>query len=677
MTESMKKPKPFTKRKSTRVVAVAAAAAVAVIAGAYYLRGKIESPGATRAVQLTSHVVTRGDLVISVTESGDIKALNSTDIMSKVEGRTSLISIVPEGTIITEDDVENGKIIAELDSSSIRESLAQQEVTFSNAEADLEDAKESLAIQIKQNESDIQAGELNMRFALMDFKKYLGEELADTVVADYNETAAQIDAPALLADERLNGEALQRLKELKNNISLTESDLNRAKKTLEGTERLFEKQYVAEMELIADKLDVQSLEAKLENSKIALELFKLYEFPKQSQQLLSNYHEAMRELDRIEARARSRLAQEQAKLRNKKATYDLQKERLDKYKAQFVACTIKAPVPGQVVYGSSLLDARQRSRELIEVGAEIRERQRIISIPDTTKMKVDLKVHETWIGRIEPGQPAKIVVSAFPDRTFTGEVLRKAPLADPENFWNPDLKVYSTEVLIDGTYPFIKSGMSARVEIIIDHLKDVLTVPIQSVITDAGRKYCYVLNSAVPVRRQIELGAFNADFVEVKSGLTEGDRVLLNPPRIQGPPAGQTGSAKPLQNQTPSTQGEEQPQASIEEQPQASIEEQPQAGTEEQKGPQRGQTPFTFELTDERIDQVMQGMKQFDPEKYERFNKLRQEDPEKFKEELRKEMQQFMQRMRNQQGSDGGQSGGQGGGRGGFKRSRGGTQQGD
>jgi len=622
MTEKTKKSRTVSKRKLTRIAAVIVVAAVVVTAALYYLRGKIESPAATRAVQLTTHAVTRGDLVISVTESGDIKALNSTDIMCKVEGRTSLISIVDEGTIITEEDVKNGKVIAELDSSQIRESLAQQEVTFSNAEADLEDAKESLAIQIKQNESDIQSGELNMRFALMDFKKYLGEELAAPVVADYNESAAEIDAAALLADEHINGEALQRLKELKNGISLTESELSRAKKMLEGTERLYEKKYVAEFDLIADRLDVQSLEAKLENAKIALELFKLYEFPKQTQQLLSNYHEAMRELDRIEARSRSRLAQEQAKLRNKKATYDLQKERLDKYKAQLVACTIKAPVPGQVVYGSSLLDARQRSRELIEVGAEIRERQRIISIPDTSKMKVDLKVHETWIGRIEPDQPAKIVISAFPDKTFTGSVLRKAPLADPENFWNPDLKVYATEVLIDGTYQFIKSGMSARVEIIIDHLKDVLTVPIQSVITDAGRKYCYVLNSAVPVRQQVELGAFNADFVEVKSGLTKGDRVLLNPPRIRGLPAGQTGPAEPLQNQTPGTQGEEQQQAGVKERPQTGAEEQTQAGTEEQtragaeeqRGPQGGQESFTFELTDERIDQILQGMKQFDPE---------------------------------------------------------------
>jgi hypothetical protein len=180
-----------------------------------------------------------------------------------------------------------------------------------------------------------------------------------------------------------------------------------------------------------------------------------------------------------------------------------------------------------------MLDARQRSRELIEVGAEVRERQRIISIPDTSQMKVEIKVHETWIGKIQPGQAARISISAFPDKTFNGIVLRKAPLADPQNWRSPDLKVYATDVAIEGNYDFIKTGMSARVEVIIDRLQNVLTVPIQAVVTFEGKKYCYLHRSGRPVRQQVETGQFNANFVEIKSGLTEGDNVLLNPPRVK------------------------------------------------------------------------------------------------------------------------------------------------
>lgn len=524
--------------KNKRIILISGAVVLIIVLAVYIAGGRQKSQITDRTIQLTSHTVTRGDLIISVTESGDIKAIDSTDIKSEVEGRTSIISIVDEGTIITEEDVKNGKVLAELDSSSIRESLAQQEVTFSNAQADYEEAKESLEIRIKQNESDIKSGEMNERFALMDFKKHLGKTLADSVFDEGAAAPESIDYQALLADDRLSGEALQELKGLSNDISLTESELNRAKKRLEGTKRLFEKEYVAEMELIADRLDVQSLEARHEKAIIALELFKLYGFPKRTQELLANYHEATRELDRTEAGARSRLAQEQAKLRNKEATFNLQKERLEKYQAQYKACIIKAPVPGQVVYGSSMLDARQRSRELIEVGAEVRERQRIISIPDTSQMKVEIKVHETWIGKIHPAQAARISISAFPDKTFNGTVLRKAPLADPQNWRSPNLKVYATDVAIEGNHDFIKTGMSARVEVIIDRLQNVLTVPIQAVIAFEGKKYCYLYRSGGPVRQQVETGQFNANFVEIKSGLTEGDNVLLNPPRVRQRPQG-------------------------------------------------------------------------------------------------------------------------------------------
>ncbi len=84
---------------------------------------------------------------------------------------------------------------------------------------------------------------------------------------------------------------------------------------------------------------------------------------------------------------------------------------------------------------------------------------------------------------------------------------------------------------IDGTHDFIKTGMSAKVEIIIDELQDVLIVPIQAVITQEGKKVCYCLKKNRPQKREVETGSFNNDFVEIKSGLVEGEKVLLNPPR--------------------------------------------------------------------------------------------------------------------------------------------------
>jgi len=524
----MKVKRPFVKRFGPAIVGLIALIGVGSVAF-FGLGGSDESSGADAA----TFTVKRDDLTIEVTENGDIKAINTVDIKSEVEGRATIISLVDEGTVIRPEDV-NVMVLCELDSSDIKQKLTQQEIKYLSAEASYANSKEALDIQKKQNDSDIQNGRMAVRFALMDFKKYLGEIVAKEVIeqAGQSESLEGVDTGSLLEVAGLGGEASQRLKELTDEIVLAESKYEQASDRLMWTEKLFGNQYVAETELRKDRLELQSTKIKKEKAEIDLELFKIYEFPKQTEKLFGDCLEAKRDLDRVEASARAKLVQAQAKLKSAKATYSLEKELLAKWEKQLAACMIIAPTDGQVVYGSSMLKGWMRQRRLIEIGAEVRERQKIICIPDQTKMKVEIKVHENWIDKVDIGQEAEITVAAFPDDKFTGKVLTKAPLADPTEWFNPDLKVYATDVSLDGTHDSIKTGMSAKVKIIINRLKNVLLVPIQAVATQEGVKVCYVSTGGGSDKRKVELGQFNNDFVEIKSGLSEGDRVLLNPPRI-------------------------------------------------------------------------------------------------------------------------------------------------
>jgi HlyD family secretion protein len=472
----------------------------------------------------------KSDLKISVTENGDIMALNSKDIKCKVEGRSTIIKIVDEGTIIKPEDV-NEMTLVELDSSEIKTRLNQHEASFLSTEASYADAKEGLAIQIKQNESDIQADQTRVRFGLMDLKKYLGEEIVDDFIADINdindisaEIAKMVDNP------KLGGEASQKLKQYKDEIYLAEAKYTRAEDKLEWTEKLAKKEYVSKNELKSDRLDVQSHEIQKKKAELTLELFKLYEFPKEAEKLYRDHEESKRKLDRTLAQTRSRLAQKKAKLKSSESTYFLQKERLEKLQKQLGACIIKAPAPGQVVYSSSSDNWRRRNQP-IEEGAEVYERQTIINIPDPSVMKVEVKIPETWIDKVQTGQEAMINITAFPDRQFTGKVLKKAPLADQDRWLSPDLKVYRTGVSIEGSYDSLKTGMTAKVEIIIEILKDVINIPIQCVISAEDEKFCYVMTGTGRKKRKVTTGAFNDNFVEIKIGLESGEKVLLNPPR--------------------------------------------------------------------------------------------------------------------------------------------------
>ena len=474
--------------------------------------------------------VERGDLTISVTESGDIKAVDSVDIKSKVEGRATIVNIVPEGTNITPEDVNDGKVLVELDSSKLTEQLSQREIELSTAEANFSDANESHLIQVKQNESDVTAAKFKVEFALMDFHKYLGADIArevvDKMVSDPN---INPDLTSLINDPNsLGGEASRRIDTLKDAILLARGSLEKASDVLTGTQKLYDANYASELDLKSAKLDVDRFTVQEKAALKNLELFRLYDFPKEARTFLSDYHEAKLDLERTEARARAQLAQARAKLTSAKATFEMQTKRLEKLHDQIKACIIKAPASGQVVYWSS---TEQWVRYKIEQGAEIPEGYKIITIPDASKMKVEVKIHETWIDKIEPNQPAKISIAAFPNEVFTGKVLKKAPLADPDRWMNPDLKVYATDVSIDGTNDSIKTGMSGKVEILIDELDDVLYVPIQSVVTVDEKELCYVKAGGREEKREVETGLFNDDFVEIKSGLNEGEKVLLNPPR--------------------------------------------------------------------------------------------------------------------------------------------------
>ena len=122
-------------------------------------------------------------------------------------------------------------------------------------------------------------------------------------------------------------------------------------------------------------------------------------------------------------------------------------------------------------------------------------------------------------------------IDAFPDRTLTGTVERVAVLADSANmFMNPDLKVYPTMVRIDGVHDWLRPGMSAEVVILIDTLEDVVYIPIQAVSYFGEDQVCYVVKGGKAERRFITVGSFTEDYIEVRSGLEEGEEVLLLAP---------------------------------------------------------------------------------------------------------------------------------------------------
>jgi multidrug resistance efflux pump len=582
-----------SRAKGRRTYLLLSIAALTIIAATTVMKMKMAGSAASAGGTFAAR---RGDLAITVTEGGSIRARKSINYNCEVArrgGELTILNIVPAGTYITQEDVDNGKILVELDSSALREQLTRSRLDLATEQGNMISAREANDIQVLQNESDIAVSQLRVRFALLILQKYLGPRLADMLTKDvkHNTSLTEHVAPFLqkVRDDPnlLDGSAAgQALKKLNDDIILAQGNLKTAQATLVGTERLHDANYVSDLDLQRDRLNVTNRQFAQENAAVNLDLFLRYDFPKDAEQFLSDYVEAKRQLDRTYAQCRSRLAQAQAKLSDANEHVVEETGQVKWYEELVAKCTIRARAPGLVIYGTGTSsdaytairgrDGGGASSGIIAAGEKVYQGQTLISMPDTASMVAEISVHETEVDKVRPGQAAQILLDAFPDQVLHGQVYEVAPLPDEQrSLMNPDLKVYKTLVSIDGTHDFLKTRMSCKVEIFIRQLKDATLVPIQVVANRRGKKVLYVAGAqGSGEEREVKTGAFNATFVQIVDGLSEGEEVLLNPPLFTesaepasfGPgqaqkavepnsPAGGTGTQTPAETKAKSTKG--------------------------------------------------------------------------------------------------------------------------
>jgi RND family efflux transporter MFP subunit len=327
-----------------------------------------------------------------------------------------------------------------------------------------------------------------------------------------------------------DGDAKQKLRKFEDDLQLAKKELGQAQSQYEGTRRLFDKGFVTKVEFQREEIAFENNRLKVQTAETARDLFLKYEFVKLAEESLSKYTEAARELNRARKAAVSKLAQAEARLKSAQGQYNVQLRQRKELQEQLAKCLIRATKPGLVVYGSARDEYYWGGEERIREGATVRERQTMITIPDLTKMSARVKIPESYIKKVKKGQKAKITVETAPDQKLTGEVTKVGVLPDSENRWmNPDMKVYLTTVTVDGLHDWLKPGMSAKIEIMVDRLDDVVYVPIQAITPIEGKRVCYVLNGK-PEAREVEVGQFNDEFIEIKKGMKEGEKVLLRPP---------------------------------------------------------------------------------------------------------------------------------------------------
>jgi RND family efflux transporter MFP subunit len=459
----------------------------------------------------------RGDLPITVTERGNLESQDNVKILCEIDdiqgdnvSGTAILWIIPNGS-----SVKKGDLLVEFDIANHQERLDQQILNTDQARAEKIKSKAKYENQKTQNKTTEANVALQLELAILELEMFKDPEKGT---------------------HELEKEEIKRLiEDVNNEILAAQANLELKKNDKLGSEELYKLGYAGKSEVDRSRLEYLQAEsayaAKMNKLKTQLAILDKKEDYEKRMQLLT-LQGAVDTADRnlMQAGEDNRSLLEQAAAASKAAddAFDKEMELLERYREQVGKAKIEAPQDGMVAYAVR----RDRHHAEISLGAPVRPRQHIVSLPNLKEMQVQTAVHESVLDEVKAGLPVTVRVDAFPNRSYRGSVQSVAVLPDQGGWMSSDTKIYKTTVTIDEEVAQLKPGMSAVVEIHVARLKDVLSVPVQAVMQIQKESWCYVGAGRSVERRVVQLGRTNGKFVEIRKGLDVADRVVLNPMAI-------------------------------------------------------------------------------------------------------------------------------------------------
>lgn len=434
-----------------------------------------------------------GAFTVALPTGGSLEAVNEVTVRNEVPGFTRIISIIAEGSM-----VKQGDLLVELDSDDIENRLSQAQIAYQQGISDVAEHEERTETIESENVIRLNDAELALEFAKQDLVKYE------------------------------QGEWPQLRKKAESEITLATEELGRAQDRLTGTRRLEEKGYATSSELVADQLVVQRREIELQSAKESLRLLTEFDYPQRLRQLEANAENALIRQERTRRQNITLLEKAEQQLASVRKTLGHREKNLKTLQQARLHTKILAPQDGLVVYEKS----PSWRHEPIEEGSTVRERQTLISLPDVSKMKVPVDIYENQISLVKPGMKAYVHIDALPGQRFMGEVTTVSTMPEPARDSNPSNRVYKAEVLLDQSIPDIKPGITARVEVLIAELENVIKVPLQAVVGIEDRQFCFIQQNGKTIPVEVEIGLFDHEFVQITQGLEGGDQVALAPPTV-------------------------------------------------------------------------------------------------------------------------------------------------
>jgi HlyD family secretion protein len=532
--------------------------------------------------------VKREILNVSVTEKGTLESADNRDIVCRIRAGTRGFSTSINWVIEDGARVKPGQLLMILDDSALKEQEDKQSIEVKEKHAAKIKAEKDYEIAVKENQSAVMLAEIEL-------DKLTGINFDPDLIY----LASVAGGPASLSEK---GSFRQRLDDLNGKIFLAQSSVEQNRERYMWAERMVKQSYMSAAQVQSEKSRLDSSMEELRSKQVERGLLLSHDRRKDITDLTNK-----RDTARLKAEANE--IQFRTEVQTKTLIYQQVRDTLEDIQRQRKECRIVAP--DDIEDGSMVVYFKNESRRfgssnegMIEQGAQVKEGQKMLRIPNLNLMQVNTKVHEAMVGRVRgdvrvptrlveftqaamllnnnplsriiatrpdtleivrnvyrerdknfeykkvrDGQRATIKVDSLPGVQFLGHVRSVAAVASQADWMSSDAKNYQTLVMIEGELQSdgkvkplegerLRPDSTAEVTISVDATTEpVITAPIQSIIGGAemgATREVFVKVGENYERREVTLGLYNDKMVEIRTGLKEGDEIVVNPKVLLG-----------------------------------------------------------------------------------------------------------------------------------------------
>ncbi len=444
--------------------------ALVVIGGIAYIivSGNAKKQASLADLQTTS--VSRGELVAIVGATGTVHSNQSAVLTWQTSGRISEINVE------VGDKIASDAVLAELLESSLPQSIILARADLVTAERNLENLRDS---SLARARAQLALANAKDAYDRAGWSSLTGSGARTT---DQNKIDAAT-AAVTLAEDRVNDaeEAYARVESRDDSDPLKAGALSTLANARESLER-------AKKDLNYLIQTPDSKELAISDAKVAV--------------ALAEYEDALREWERVkDGPDPDDIAAAESRITALNATINLAR--------------LTAPFSGTVTEVNAM------------VGDQVNAGTLAFRIDDLSHLLVDVQIPEVDINSIRVGQSVDLAFDAIIDKAYQGRVVSVANIGTVQS----GLVTFKVTIELLNPDDQVRTGMTAAVNIVINQLEDVLTVPNRAVRLVDGKTVVYLLKNNAVVEVPLQLGASSDTISEVLSGdLKEGDKVILNPP---------------------------------------------------------------------------------------------------------------------------------------------------